>query len=70
MVTDVTSIPVDTLNTSDTRITICLKMLDGSEKVVETPDANAKMLVSGSSILQYEKKGKPSGNTRRSLKKR
>lgn len=58
MVTDVTSIPVDTLNTSDTRITIRLKMLDGSEKVVETPDANAKMLVSGSSILQYEKKGK------------
>ena len=58
MITDVTSIPVDTLNTSDTRITIRLKMLDGSEKVVETPDANAKMLVSGSSIFQYEKKGK------------
>lgn len=58
MVTDVTDIPLDTLHTSDTRITIRLKMIDGSEKLVETPDADAKMLVSGSSISEYEKKGK------------
>lgn len=58
VVSDVSNVPVDTLHTSDTRLTIRVKMLDGSEKTVDSPEEGEKTLVNNSSITEYEKKGK------------
>lgn len=58
LVSDVSGIDVDTLHTTDTRFVIRMKMLDGSEIVVDDPDPEAKLLVEGSSVDEYEKKGR------------
>lgn len=57
MVVDVTVIPADILNTSDTRITVRLKMLDGSTPAVQSRDDEPTLSTSGS-IANYDKKGK------------
>lgn len=58
MMLDVSNVPLEVLNVSDTRLTIRLKMIDGSEKIVESPNAEGERLVSGSSFTVYEKGGK------------
>lgn len=58
IVSDVSNVPADTLNTSDVRVVIRLKMIDGSEKIVDTPVEGEEMLVSSSSFAEYEKEGK------------
>lgn len=58
LVSDVSNVPVDTLNTTDTRFIIRLKMIDGSEITVDSPKLEDDCLVSGASIKQYEKKGR------------
>ncbi|MCH5251753.1 MAG: hypothetical protein J1F22_02155 [Lachnospiraceae bacterium] len=58
VVSDVSNVPVDTLHTSDTRITIRFKMIDGSEKIVDSPNLQDKTLVNSSGVSEYEKKGK------------
>lgn len=55
VVSDMTNIPLDTLHVSDTRFTVRLKMIDGSEKMVDTPDPDTKALTSGSSVSEYQK---------------
>lgn len=58
MVSDVSNVPVDELHTADTRITIRLKMTDGSEQTVTDPDPETEILSSGGSISEYEEEGK------------
>lgn len=58
LVSDVSGVPVDTLHTSDTRITIRLKMLDGTERVVDSPNMEERKLTSGGSVTEYEKDGR------------
>lgn len=58
LVSDVSKVDTDTLNTTDTRFVIRLKMLDGSEKIVESPNLEDETLVNGGSVGQYEKKGR------------
>lgn len=58
LVSDVSKVDTDTLNTTDTRFVIRLKMMDGSDIIVESPDPKDKGLVNGGSISQYEKKGR------------
>ncbi|MCH5266008.1 MAG: hypothetical protein J1F02_08925 [Lachnospiraceae bacterium] len=58
VVSDMSNIPLDTLHVSDTRITVRLKMIDGSEKIVDSPDPDVKTLTSGSSVSEYQKGGK------------
>lgn len=58
VISDVSNVPIDKLHISDTRITVRLKMIDGSEIVVDSPDSDKETFTSGSSITEYEKKGK------------
>ena len=58
IIVDVSNIPIDTLHTSDTRFTVRLKMIDGSEVLVDSPEENVKTFTEASSISEYEKKGK------------
>lgn len=58
LVSDVSKIDIDTLNTTDTRFAIRLKMMDGSEVIVDSPDPEVSGLIDGGSISQYEKKGR------------
>lgn len=58
LVSDVSKVDTDTLNTTDTRFAIRLKMLDGSEVNVNSPDLKEKGLSDGGSISVYEKKGR------------
>lgn len=58
IVSDVSLVPIDELHTSDTRITIRLKMIDGSELVVDSPDPETDVITSGGSISEYEEGGK------------
>lgn len=58
LVSDVSRVDTDTLNTTDTRFGIRLKMIDGSEIVVDSPKEGEDILVSGGSVGQYEKKGR------------
>lgn len=58
LVSDVSRVDIDTLNTTDTRFVIRLRMIDGSEVIVDSPKEEDKILVSGGSIDQYEKKGR------------
>ena len=58
LISDVSKVDTDTLNTTDTRFVIRLKMMDGSDIIVESPDPKDKGLVNGGSISQYEKKGR------------
>ena len=55
VISDMTNIPLDTLHISDTRITVRLKMIDGSEVMVDTPEVDVKTLTSGSSVSEYQK---------------
>lgn len=58
LISDVSKVDADTLNTTDTRFVIRLKMFDGSEVIVDSPNVKDKGLVNGGSIGQYEKKGR------------
>lgn len=58
MVSDVSNIPAEVLNVSDTRITIRFKMIDGSELIVDSPNVEDEVIISSGSVSQYEKKGK------------
>ncbi len=58
LVSDVSRVPTDILNTTDTRFTIRMKMIDGSELIVQNTDSEVDCLVNGGSINQYEKKGR------------
>ena len=57
LVTDVSTIPVDVLAVSDTRITIKLVLLDGREAVVTTPDADVPTISDAGSVAESEKNG-------------
>lgn len=56
VVSDVSRVDEQTRNTTDTRVVIRLKMIDGSEIIVDSPNDD-KCLVSGGSISNYDKKG-------------
>lgn len=58
LVSDVSSVPIDILHTSDTRFTVRLKMIDGSEILVTSPNAEDIMLSGGGSVAEYEEDGK------------
>lgn len=57
LISDVSRVPTDTLNTTDTRFIIRMKMIDGSEIIVDSPNLEDEGLVNGGSIGYYEKKG-------------
>ncbi|MDE6567998.1 MAG: hypothetical protein K2K70_09760 [Lachnospiraceae bacterium] len=56
MVSDVSRVDEQTRNTTDTRVVIRLKMIDGSEIIVDDPNDD-KCLVSAGSVSNYDKKG-------------
>ncbi len=58
LISDVSKVDTDTLNTTDTRFVIRMKMLDGSEIVVDSPNLEDECFVSGGSIGQYEENGR------------
>lgn len=57
LVSDVSRVDAETRYTTDTRFVIRLKMLDGSEIIVDSPNLEDDCLVSGSSVTNYDKKG-------------
>lgn len=52
---DVSNVPREELGISDTRLTIRLKMADGSELIVQSPDPDAKEITSSGSMSESEK---------------
>ena len=52
---DVSNVPREDLGISDTRLTIRLKMADGSELIVQSPDPDAKEITSSGSMAESEK---------------
>lgn len=58
LVSDVSRVDTETLNTTDTSFPIHLKMIDGSEIIVADPNTEEPGLVVGGGIEQYEKKGR------------
>lgn len=50
LVSDVSEVPYEELNTSDTGVTIRLKMLDGSEEIVSSPDPDENIMADGSDL--------------------
>lgn len=58
VVSDVSKVDEQTRNTTDTRVVIRLKMIDGSEIIVDSPNIDDKCLVSGGSVSNYEKNGR------------
>lgn len=58
LVFDVSGVDEETRNTTDTRFVISLKMIDGSEIIVDSPNLDDKCLVSGSSVANYDKNGR------------
>ncbi|MCH5269090.1 MAG: hypothetical protein J1E62_12240 [Lachnospiraceae bacterium] len=58
VIMDVSEIPIDILHTSDTRVTVRLKMMDGSEVLVDSPEEGVKIFTDASSVSEYEKKGR------------
>ena len=58
LVSDVSRVDTDTLNTTDTRFVIRLKMIDGSETIVSSPYLEDDCLESGGSVGQYEENGR------------
>lgn len=58
LISDVSKVGAEKMNISDTRITVRLKMIDGSEMMVTSPDPEEATLASGGSATEYEKKGK------------
>lgn len=57
LVSDVSRVDEETRNTTDTRFVIRLKMIDGSEIVVDSPDPESDCLVNGGSTSWYDKNG-------------
>lgn len=55
---DVSNVPYEELNVSDTRITIRLKMIDGSEKIVISPDPETPVISNSGSDYFSQKKGR------------
>lgn len=58
IIVDVSNIPVDILHVSDTRFTVRLKMIDGSEVLVDSPEEDVKTFIESASVSEYEKKGR------------
>lgn len=58
LISDVSKVDIDTLNTTDTRFVIRMKMIDGSEIIVESPNLEDESFVSSGSIGQYEENGR------------
>lgn len=58
LISDVSKVGAEKMNISDTRITIRLKLIDGSEIEVSSPEPGEASLASGGSTVEYEKKGK------------
>lgn len=58
LVSDVSKVDIDILNTTDTRCSIRMKMIDGSEIIVESPNLEDETFISGGSIGQYEEDGR------------
>ncbi len=58
LVSDVSRVDEQTRNTTDTRVVIRLKMIDGSEIIVDSPNEEDEYLVGGGSISYYDKKGR------------
>lgn len=58
LVSDVSRVDAQTRNTTDTRYVIRLKMIDGSEIIVDSPNLEDDCLVNGGSIRYYDKKGR------------
>lgn len=58
VVSDISDAPQEELGVSDTTIALRLKMIDGSEKVVCSHDAEEDTIVESGSSLFYERKGK------------
>lgn len=50
LISDVSRVDVQTRNTTDTRFVIRMKMIDGSEIVVDSPNLEDDCLVNGGSI--------------------
>lgn len=57
LVSDVSAVDADTRNTTDTRFVIRLKMIDGSEIMVDSPDPEEDCLINGGSVGWYDKNG-------------
>lgn len=58
LISDVSNVPVEELHTANPGITVRLKMADGSERAVESPDPEVATITSGGSIAEYEEEGK------------
>lgn len=58
LVSDVSNVPLEELHTANPGITVRLKMADGSERTVESPDPEEATVTSGGSIAEYEEGGK------------
>lgn len=58
LISDVSRVDAETRNTTDTRIVIRFKMIDGSEIIVDSPDIDDECLVNGGSIGYYDRKGR------------
>lgn len=58
LVSDVSNVPDDELGISDTTIALRLKMIDGSEKVVMSHNAEERTIISSGSDSFSQKKGK------------
>lgn len=57
LVSDVSRVDEETRNTTDTRFVIRLKMIDGSEIIVDSPNLEDDCLVDGGSTGCYDKNG-------------
>lgn len=58
LISDVSRVDIDTLHTTDTRFVTRLKMIDGSEIIVDSPNLEDDSLVCGGSIGEYEENGR------------
>lgn len=58
LISDVSRVDEQTRNTTDTRFVIRLKMIDGSEIIVDSPNLEDDCLVNGGSVAYYDKKGR------------
>lgn len=58
LISDVSRVDEQTRNTTDTRFVIRLKMIDGSEIIVDSPDLEDDCLVNSGSVVYYDKKGR------------
>ena len=56
--TDVSRVDDEILRTTDTRFTVTMKMIDGSEVIVSSPNPDADCLAGGGEVSQSEKKGR------------